>query len=346
MSNPTIPEISLTSKNCPDPLYWGIPISFKERFHPLGTTIQVESNDPSILEEATRSFGRYGPPPPFSKPRIVLQLCVDPEFHDAGSWPVPQYRSLQHLFHIHCGEANFAIADLSLEKAIGFVSQEMARSGSFFRRTFLECLFHVLVVRLSHTPIHCSCVALNNNGILICGVSGAGKTTLAYACAKSGMQVVSDDVVHLQPDWVGDTITLWGNPWELRLLPEASKLFPGMAAGVAPHQTHLEINITKDFPGADRVSCRPYAIVFLERCSGEKVECVPLKPEVALERLKKDIVLDEEKVLERHYSTLSRLVRIGAYSLIYSGHPSLAVTALRRLLPGDTGVNSLYDSLI
>lgn len=334
MSSPTIPRAPLISQECPDPLYWGIPIAFKERFQPLGTTIQVESNDQIILEEAAQSFGRYGLPPPFNKPRILLQICVDPEFHDVGSWPAPQYRSLQHLFHVNCGKNNFAIADLNLGKAVGFVSAEMARSGSFFRRTFLECLFHVLVVRQSHTPVHCSCIAINNNGILICGASGAGKTTLAYACAKSGMQVVSDDVVHLQLDWATYKITLWGKPWELRLLPETFKLFPEMAPALLPHQTHLEIDITKDFPGADRVSCEPYALVFLERCPGKSIECLPLSSEVALERLKKDIVLDEAIVLERHYSTLSRLVKTGAYSLRYSGHPSSAVAALRRLLPG------------
>jgi len=321
---------------CADPLHWGCPILFREKFIPLGTTIQVESNDETVIQAAEESFGRYGEPPTAARPEILLQLCVDPERHDRHPWPNPCYRSLKHIFHIGCGDANFAVADLDTGSAVGFVSREIVQERSFFRYTFLECLFHVLVVRLSHTPVHCSSVALNGRGVLVCGRSGAGKTTLAYACARSGMQVVSDDVVHLCTEPVNHEIVLWGNPWRLRLMPDAVHLFPELIGQEltlrSDRQECLEIDVPSHFPDAALVSCRPVALVFLERGQETTPRLYPVSAELALGRLQQDIVLDEDSVVQRHYSLLKRLVGVGTYALQYSGRPSRAVSMIEGLL--------------
>jgi hypothetical protein len=321
---------------CPDPLHWGTPILFREKFIPLGTTIQVESNDERVIQAAAESFGRYGEPPPAARPEILLQLCVDPERHDRNPWPNPSYRSLKHIFHIACGDTNFAVADLDTGSAVGFISREIVQERSFFRYTFLECLFHVLVVRLSHTPVHCSSVALNGRGVLVCGRSGAGKTTLAYACAQSGMQVVSDDVVHLCTNPVTQGIALWGNPWCLRLMPDAVHLFPELIGEKltlrSDRQECLQIDVSSHFPDAALVSCRPVALVFLERGQEPTPRLYPISAEWALGQLQQDIVLDEDSVLERHCSVLERLVGVGTYALRYSGQPKQAVGMIEDLL--------------
>jgi hypothetical protein len=321
---------------CPDPLHWGCPILFREKFIPLGTTIQVESNDEKVIEAAAESFGRYGEPPRNARPEILLQLCVDPERHDRSPRPIPSYRSLKHIFHIACGDTNFAVADLDTGCAVGFVSREVVQERSFFRYTFLECLFHVLVVRLSHTPVHCSTVALEGRGVLLCGRSGAGKTTLAYACARSGMQLVSDDVVHLCTDPVTHEIVVWGHPWRLRLLPDAVHLFPELIGERltlrSDRQGCLEIDVPSHFPDAALVSCRPVALVFLEGCQEASRRLYPITAELALGRLQQDIILDEDSVVERHYSVLKRLAEVGTYALQYSGRPSQAVSVIKGLL--------------
>lgn len=332
------PDIPLSNSlaTCPDPLYRGLPIHFRRMFLPLGKRVQVESNDSAVMDAAVQSFQPYGSPSVSLPAEILIRLCVDPVAHEDGAWPVPVYRGLQHLFHIGCGNSNFAVADLKAGMAAGFVSREMARDRSFFRSTFLECLFHVLAVHQSHTPVHCACVALGQRGVLICGPSGAGKTTLAYACAKAGMQVVSDDVVHLECLPRSGAVRLWGNPWQLRLAPEASRLFPELEGRPAhlrsDHEWYLEVDVPREFPGQARTACEPAALVFLKRTNDICLECTRLESSVVLERLKQDVVLDEESVVERHYALLGRLAETQAHLLKYSGHPATAVAAIRNLL--------------
>ena len=320
-----------------DPLHWGIPIRFQADFNPIGTPIRVESNHEAVIHVARENFGRYGKPLPGESPKFSLRLCVDPVHRAGPPWPKPNFRSLNHLVHINCGDSNFAVADLNTGVCIGFVTEAMVEDASFFKSTFLDCLFYVLAVHHNYTPVHCSGVVSRGRGVLICGVSGTGKTTLAYACARSGLQVLSDDVVHLQIDPVNDLLRLWGKPWFLRLVPEAVELFPELA-GLQPqlrsdHEWYLEIDVENQFPGRAVVSCEPQALVFLERHQdAENQQLQPLDVDSALERLLKDIFVSETAVIERHRQTLKRLLQIKAYTLSYSGDPLKAVEVIRSIL--------------
>jgi len=323
----------------PDPLHRGITLEFRERFFPLGTSVEVQSNQEVVLEAARLSFSRYGRPPQTDHAQFLIQLCVDPERHDREPRSIPSYRALSQLFHIGYSNASFAIADLAMGCAVGFVSPEVVSDTSFFQYVFLECLFHVMVVHWSHTPVHCSSVALNGRGALICGPSGAGKTTLAYACAKAGMQIISDDVVHLQIDPACRKLTLWGNPWTLRLLPDAVQIFPELVGTEvkqrSDHEWHLEVDVSLRFPGQASVSCLPAALIFLKCHDGGKNQIRLLEKELALRRLGQDVVFDEEPVIARHQEVLRELVMAGVYELSYTGSPAVAVELIEGLLQRD-----------
>jgi len=319
-----------------DPLHWGLPIRFQADFNPIGTPIRVESNHETVVQSARENFGLYGKPSPDEPPKFFLRLCVDPVHRAAPPWPKPSFRSLNHLFHIACGDSNFAVADLNTRVCVGFVTEAMVEDSSFFKSTFLDCLFYVLAVHHDYTPVHCSGVVSGGQGALMCGGSGTGKTTLAYACARSGLQVLSDDVVHLRIDPASNQLRLWGRPWFLRLAPEAVDLFPELA-GLQPqlrsdHEWYLEIDVENQFPGTAVVSCEPEALVFLERHRDAASRLQPLNVDSAMERLLKDIHVSETSVVERHRATLARLLQTKAYTLSYSGDPMKAVEVIRSIL--------------
>ncbi len=325
---------------CQDPLFFGLPTRSSGYFFPLGKRVLVESNDEAVVASAIESFQHYGPPSPDQRVDIHIRICVDPTLHDDGAWPRPSYRAIGHLFHIACGTSNFAVVDLKSGKAFGFVSRELVTDRSFFRSTFLECAFYVLAVHQSLTPVHCSCVSLNDCGILICGPSGAGKTTLAYACAKAGMKIVSDDVVYLEVLANGN-LRLRGNPWHLRLEPNTGQLFPELIGKPAKlrsdHAWYLEIRIEENFPGQGMTSCVPKALILLERHGSAPVGLTSLDATSVLKRLRADIFLADESVVGRHYAVLDRLAAdCEAYTLNYSGHPTEAVPLVRSVLEGSS----------
>ena len=63
------------------------------------------------------------------------------------------------------------------------------------------------------------------------GPAGAGKSTLAMACARRGFGVFAEDAVFARAR--PTTLELWGMPWVQRLLPDAAAFFPELAGDPA-----------------------------------------------------------------------------------------------------------------
>ena len=53
---------------------------------------------------------------------------------------------------------------------------------------------------------------------------------------------------------------------------------------------------------------------------------------MVLRRLQQDIVLDTQKVVERHDALLRQLAQLPAYRLEYSGHPMLVTELIKTLV--------------
>ena len=332
--------IALTPRlrECPDPLFRGLPLNHRKNYLPLGIPVEVLSNSERVVAAADHSFSRYGEPSSRAKPLISIKICVDPNFIQPGGrpWPTPHYRALHHLFHLSCGDRNFAVADLKSSTAVGFVTDEMTQDRAFFCVTFLECLFYLLAVHQRLTPVHCSCVSWKGSAILICGVGGAGKSTLAYACGKARMQIVSDDVVHLAQNENGNGLVLWGNPWFLRLLPEARALFSELNSIVPESrnggESYLAVDVEEHCQGGTCVSSQPALLLFPERNPNVSCKLSHLPSGVVLRRLRQDIVLDNQEVVERHDALLSQLAQFPAYRMEYSGHPSSVTELIKTLV--------------
>ena len=92
-------------------------------------------------------------------------------------------------------------------------------------------LFRGIFPRLLHLrgvpSLHGSAVQIGGNTIALVGHSGAGKSTLAAALVQSGASLVSDDVLPVRRDSIGDRVAVGPGLAELRLQPH-----PAWLAGI------------------------------------------------------------------------------------------------------------------
>ena len=81
---------------------------------------------------------------------------------------------------------NFGVADFDNGRTRMVVSTAAVRYPLYLRQFFLECAAGGHIATLHVTPVHAGCVVLEGRGVLLCGDSGAGKSSLSYACARAG----------------------------------------------------------------------------------------------------------------------------------------------------------------
>jgi hypothetical protein len=127
--------------------------------------------------------------------------------------------------------------------------------------------------------VHGSALVRNGRAVLLRGPGGVGKTTLAYAGARSRFRLLSEDVV-----WVDLRNGAWrGIPWHVHLLPDASRLFPELQGRPAVLESAGKMKLEVDLdtlwdgrPGSTATEACPGPIVLLERESGSGSRLEPL----------------------------------------------------------------------
>lgn len=76
-------------------------------------------------------------------------------------------------------------------------------------------------------PFHGCAVAISGQGVLICGESGAGKSSLTAALVAEGAQFISDDLTAVLPDSEGHGWSLVKGRPGIRLFPSIGRWFFG-----------------------------------------------------------------------------------------------------------------------
>jgi serine kinase of HPr protein (carbohydrate metabolism regulator) len=165
--------------------------------------------------------------------------------------------------------------------------------------------------------VHSALVSRDGSGLMLCGPSTAGKSTLAYACARAGWTFLADDCAALLPD-SAERMAL-GRPRQIRFRPDAPQLFPeleGYAVRTRP-TGKLAFEVETSLLGirtADRAPVN--AIVLLERGGGHS-EVHRISTEDALERLLTEMASYGEEVDDLHERTIRRVTAAPAYQLRY-----------------------------
>ncbi len=302
-----------------DPLGHAEPLPLTERFFPAGFPLTLRTNAGEVLEAAREGWGEYEPA--FETPPLELRVVVrgggttlPPE---AAAGPV--YRAQGHLLAIVLGPENFAACDLDRGLGFAWLTPPIAADPLYTSFYFLDALAYACLTQQYLTPIHAACVARGGEGILLAGGPGAGKSSLAWACARAGLTYVCDDASWLLRGAAEPTIL--GKPQRLRFRPEALDLVPELR-GIPRLKTVIgkrsfEIR-PADVPGlATARRCRAWRLVFLDRRDAGPAELAAIDAEEAEGRLAALQPHYETRVADEHAASAARLVARGAQVLRY-----------------------------
>jgi len=266
-----------------DPILANAELPLRALYHPLGFPLEIFTNSPLVLAAAQQSWGFFQPR--FSCPPLTLRIGVTENTPTSPDIPpAPVCRVQQNLLSNIADPHNFVVCDLNDGFSFGWVTQRTAEATLYLRYYILEAAALCMVAALRAAPLHAACVVPLGYGMLLCGDSGAGKSSLAFAGARSGWTFVSDDTSYLPFDRNDRKVV--GNYHQVRLRDVGVQLFPELKGrAVTPRaagKPSIEIP-TADLPGlltAD--SAIVQSIVFLNRRDVETPGLFSFSRETAL----------------------------------------------------------------
>ena len=313
-----------------DPLMEAVALPLGATFYPLGFPLEIATNSEQVLEAARESWNSFRQA--FSTPPIRLRVAVV-ENDSTGEPPAPVYRGQGHLFVIISDAANYAVCDYTKSFAFCWLTSAALADRGWMRFYFLDALAYTMLAQLYVTPVHAACVSLHARGVLLCGGPGAGKSSLAFACASRGWTYISDDASSLVTG-SRDRIVL-GKPFQIRFRESAAGLFPELEGRPASLDRDGDLTIevrTEDLPGL-KTALQGHVdhVVFLNRHCPDPARLMPVSTTDALERLLSFLPLYDPALRERQEAPIRGLLDAGAFELQYQSLDS-AVKRLEQLV--------------
>ncbi len=250
-------------------------LPMRATFFPLGFPVAIATNSSAVLEAASQSWAKFEPK--FDYAPLSLHLEVTPNAETSSALPpTPACRAYRHLLSNIADANNFTYCDLNTGIAFGRVTQRAVESSLYFRYHILEATVFCMIGALRTVPLHAACVSSNGFGMLLCGDSGAGKSSLAFAGSRLGWAFTSDDASYLLLD--GANRTVLGNCHQFRLRSSGPQLFPELKGrSITPRASgkpSIEIPTAELSGLATSESAQVQSIIFLNRRNGNRPELV------------------------------------------------------------------------
>lgn len=317
-----------------DPLLNVFDLPLEEVFYPRGFPISIRTNSQEVLAAARESWNES--PQLFSAPSLRLEVGVLPT---VGSHPlnIPVCRSRENLLSCVADSQNFSLCDLRQGFGFCWISQHTAANHSYFRYHFLEAAALNLVTAKFLTAIHGACVSWHGSGVLLCGESGAGKSSLSFACAQRGWTFLSDDATCLLRGRKGRRVI--GNPQHIHFRQSALELFPDLQR--IPLRPRINGDISIEVPTDSYIGLQTARetevdfVLFLNRQEGILPSVRPFPRDVAMTYLAQALCYGEKQLRQEQKDSLQNLLSAEVLEFQYSDLNS-AVDFLRRLVESES----------
>jgi len=242
--------------------------SLSEVFFPLGFPVRVATNQMKVLEMARRSWSRFQQMN-HSEP-LLIELEFVGDNRSGKEVKTPHTLVEGELLTVAFDGHGSVVANLEQGMARGVLGEVVLEAELCLRYYVLDAIALSMISTLRAVALHGACVAWKGAGVLLCGESGAGKTTLAYACAREGWSYVTDDASYLVLE--GEERRVVGNCHQIRFRDAATGLFTELRGrGITPRvagKPSIEVG-TKELRDISQVGYADVqTILFLDR-SGE-----------------------------------------------------------------------------
>jgi hypothetical protein len=306
-------------------------LPFHADVFPFGFLLRIQSNRRSVIEIAQESWSCFSP----AFPAQPLELSFTISKCGSGSTlPGVIFRAQNNLLTAIADGHNSALCDLRAGFGFAHLSEAAVLDRSYFRYNFLEAIAYTFLDAQHLVAVHAACVAKNGNGFLLFGDSGAGKSSLAYACARRGWTYISDDCTFLLRRT--PRRAAMGNPRIFRFRPAAPTLFPEIKGPVSLRNGKPTIEIkSASLPSINTATeCRINQVVFLNRrLQQDSAPAVhPVSRAECWRRVSEQNAWPPELRIEREReNTLETLLDARAFQLNYAHHTQ-AVDALERVI--------------
>lgn len=299
-----------------DPVLANVKLEHKATFFPLGFPVNIHTNEPAVLDLAQESWGVFTRR--FSTKPVQLRVTVT-EGDTQICPPTPICRMREHIVSNVADSENYGVTDLAQLTATIWATRAAVMHGDYFRYFFLESAAMSNIGSAYATAIHAGCVSLDEEAVLLCGDSGAGKTTLTYGCAQAGWTYTTDDGSYLVHGEDGRLVV--GNCHQVRFRPSAEELFPELhgrailqRAGVGKPSIEMPVR------GNDAIrassTARVRFMVFLHR-NAEQEELLPFPQSVARSYLWQRVHCMPYQT-SRHLLALDELFNLEMFELRYN----------------------------
>jgi hypothetical protein len=285
-------------------------------FYPFGFPVKVRTHSAEILRQYEWLWDKFEKR--FDTPPIVADVhVVETESEECP--PAPTYRFLESALMAVADGNNYCIIDFSQQRTRMVVSTSALRYPPYLRQFFLECTAGCHIATRYVTPVHAGCVVLNGRGVLLCGDSGAGKSSLSYACARAGWGYVADDASFLLNG--GEKRMVIGNCHQVRFRPSARELFPEIAGMEITPRAEGKPSIEAPTAAMAYVTRREMAqadfIVFLNRNATGTPQLAPYRRDVAREYMRQ-VLYGPPESLATQYAAIERLLRVDVFEMRYT----------------------------
>jgi hypothetical protein len=300
-----------------------------EYYSAAGAVCSLSTNCEQLIEAARGSFLPVETP---AEPvDFRMRFWVDDADSAQPPWPKPYVRGLGHHVFLGFDAESSMLADVGERRVIGRFSAAMARDTTHWRTVIFPMMLSVMAGSVGLVELHASCVARDQEGLVLLGSSCSGKSTLAMALTGAGFRLLSDDRTFCSVKQ--GKLSAHGLPRPLKLRRDVAAWFeelrdqePGDVQN-GERVFFLEPNFHPERQGLP--ACHPRALLFLERQQSPRFSLIPLGVNEVRSRIEQDLLAEAPEAVEKQERTLENLLAVPSWQLLYGGSPQAIADQLQ-----------------